>query len=56
MPSVTDLDDDLFPRCAAGTVGVLHVDEYGVTYVSDLIDGLGAAWVSLGPATDPKPR
>jgi len=30
LPAFTDLDDDLFPFCTAGTVGALQTDEYRV--------------------------
>ncbi len=55
LPSFTDLDDDLFPVCTAGTVGALHTDEYRVLWVCDLLDGLGVVWVCLGPDTGQGP-
>ena len=59
QPRFTDLDDDLFPACTAEHVGITHTDEYGVTYICDLIEGLGYAWVQLSrpePRTDPRPE
>jgi len=43
LPSFTDLDDDLFPFCTAGTVGALHTDEYRVLWVCDLSRGSGSS-------------
>ena len=45
-----DLDDELFPACAADRLGTLHTDEYGLAYVCDLVDGPGYCRVQLGKA------
>ena len=57
QPRFTDLDDDLFPACDAQRLGTTHTDEFGVTYICDLVDELGYAWVQLArpePRTDPR--
>ncbi len=53
-----DVDDELFPVCDADRFGTTHTDEYGVTYICDLVDGLGYCWVQLGrtPRRDPRPE
>ncbi len=57
-PRFPDLDDELFPACTPERVGVTHTDEYGVTYICDLVDGLGYSWVPLArrPGPDPRPE
>jgi|NGEPerStandDraft_6_1074524.scaffolds.fasta_scaffold419317_1 hypothetical protein len=55
---LADVDDELFPACAADRLGSLHTDEYGVTYICDLVDGLGWCWVQHGKTfrRDPRPE
>ena len=49
-PSFDDVDDELFAACNADRVGWMHTDEFGVTYICDLVEGLGYGWVQLGRA------
>lgn len=47
-------DADGFPVITDDTIGTLYTDEFGVTYVCELIEGLGAyGWRSLGRAQEP---
>lgn len=40
----TERDDELFPICNEDRNGETYTDEYGVTYVCRLIEGLGWCW------------
>ncbi|GAA2027486.1 hypothetical protein [Pseudokineococcus marinus] len=53
------LDDELFPACDAAHAGDRHSDEYGVTYICDLVDldeGPTYAWVLLDRPQDHRDR
>ena len=48
-----NVDDELFPVCNEDRVGMLHTDEYGITYVCILIPGLGYSWAPPEYVDDP---
>jgi hypothetical protein len=52
----TDVDDELFPACNAERAGSTYTDEYAVTYICDLVDGLGYCWVQFGRTDQRDPR
>ncbi len=56
VDGIDAVDDELFPPCTPERAGTTYTDEYGVTYVCDLVDELGYSWVALGPSTRPDPR
>ena len=41
-------DDEGFPVCNEDRDGDLYTDEFEVTYVCTLVDGLGWAWRTVG--------
>jgi hypothetical protein len=49
-----DRDSEGFPLINDDTIGTLYTDEYGVTYVCEFIDDLGAfGWRAIGRRDDP---